>query len=166
MRAITLAECHQRAIGRESGCGLEPTQADQRHDFDAFQLRVGTWPVHRPHSKGAEEGQTKGAAHPDSSRNTASERWAVLSHRINAGHRYCRCRGLQRSYKAITTLRDRLDKSRLLRRIAQSFPEPGNRAVQAMIKVDECISRPELFTQLFPRNHSTGSLHQQKQNTE
>jgi len=73
---------------------------------------------------------------------------------------------LEGTYKSIAALGDGLNEAGLLRGIAQSFPQPGNRTVQAMIEVDKCVGRPKFFTELFPRNHFTGSLQQQKQNTE
>src|SRR5207245_5589609 len=41
-RAVTLTECHQRAVGGERGCGLEAAQTDPGHYFDALQLCFGT----------------------------------------------------------------------------------------------------------------------------
>src|ERR1700726_341868 len=161
MPAITLAECHQCSVGRKSRCCLQTSQTNQGHYFDAFQLRVWIRSIQRPYRKGEEQSKTTGGSHPNSGLNVTPAPFVALSDRIDAGQRSCRSGGLKRSYKAIAALGNCLDESRLLRRIAQSFPEPSNRAVQAMIKVDKCISRPKFFTQLLPRYHFTGLLHQQ-----
>jgi hypothetical protein len=89
-----------------------------------------------------------------------------MSPRSDAGHGYGRRGGFELTYEPVTALGDCLDESRLRGGVAQRFPQPGDGAVQAVVEVYKCIRWPKFYTQLFARNHFTGSLDQQKQNTE
>jgi hypothetical protein len=56
----------------------------------------------------------------------------------------------QRTNKSVPAPGNCLNENRGLRRFAQSITEPSNRDIQAVVKVDECLSRPEFQPQFFP----------------
>ena len=68
------------------------------------------------------------------------------------------------SEKAITAPRERLDKTRAAGRITQDFPNLVHSCVQTVIKINESISRPQLFAQLLASNNAPRALQQKDEN--
>jgi hypothetical protein len=60
--------------------------------------------------------------------------------------------------KAVAALGDCLDITRFIGGVAQGFPQPGDGAVQTVIKVNKCIGRPQVLAQFFPSYEFSGSL--------
>jgi hypothetical protein len=49
----------------------------------------------------------------------------------------------------------------MLRRVTQYLPKLANRGVQAIVKVDERVVRPQLATQFITADQFSGTLHEQ-----
>jgi hypothetical protein len=49
----------------------------------------------------------------------------------------------------------------MLRRVTQDLPKLANRGVQAIVKVDERVARPQLVTQFVTADHFSGTLQEQ-----
>jgi hypothetical protein len=49
----------------------------------------------------------------------------------------------------------------MLRRVSQYLPKLANRGVQAIVKVDERVARPQLVTQFVTADHFSGTLQEQ-----
>ncbi len=62
----------------------------------------------------------------------------------------------QRTYKSVPSPGNCINENRGLRRFAQSITEPSNRDIQAVVKVDECLSRPEFLSQFLPGDDLQG----------
>jgi hypothetical protein len=60
---------------------------------------------------------------------------------------------------------DGLDKSGTIRRISQSIAYFFDRVVQALIKTDVHIGRPNSLPQLLPRDHLPGAVNQQRKHS-
>src|ERR1700682_2926417 len=60
---------------------------------------------------------------------------------------------LDRGNKAVATTRKRLDEARVFGGIVQSFTEPHDCRVEAVIKVDEGVAGPEAALQFFASDH-------------
>jgi hypothetical protein len=58
---------------------------------------------------------------------------------------------VDRCNKAVAAARHRLDKSWVLGRVAQRITQAPDRRIQAVIEVNEGVSRPELSTELLTR---------------
>ena len=71
-----------------------------------------------------------------------------------------------RRNEAVAAPRERLDEARILRRIAQSFPQLVDRRSQAMVKVDDRVVAPEPVLDLIPRDHFARPLQHANQNPE
>jgi hypothetical protein len=68
--------------------------------------------------------------------------------------------------ETVSTLWDGLDEPRIFRRIAQGFAKPHDGGVQAVVKIDEGICRPETMLQLIPADNSTPMIEEQEENLE
>jgi hypothetical protein len=49
----------------------------------------------------------------------------------------------------------------MVRRVAQDLPKLANRGVQAIVKVDERVVRPQLVPQFITADHFSGTLQEQ-----
>src|ERR1700730_6310625 len=65
--------------------------------------------------------------------------------------------------EAVSLTRNRLDKTRALRRISQQFPQLVDRGVQTVLIPNKCV-RPKPFAECAPGNQFPGLLQEQFQN--
>src|SRR5580698_2250063 len=72
-------------------------------------------------------------------------------------------RWLQLADESIPPPRQRLDKTRALRRVPQRFPNLVNRGIQIVIDIDKRV-RPQPFLQLLPSHHIARTFQQNTQN--
>jgi len=63
----------------------------------------------------------------------------------------------------VSPARQRFDVARFLNRIAQYFANAGNCVVNAMIEIDEGISRPDLTLKFFASHDVASSFHQYRE---
>src|SRR5207253_6392605 len=66
----------------------------------------------------------------------------------------------------IAALRQRLDEARVFGRIAQSLTEPVDGGIEAVIEVDERVSRPQTLPQLVASDDIAAALEQQDEDVE
>jgi hypothetical protein len=77
-----------------------------------------------------------------------------------------RLKMLYRTDVPVSPARQRFDVARCFRRIAKHFANARNCVVQAVVKVDECISRPEPGMKLLPSHHIAGTFQQDLEHLE
>src|SRR5581483_4485460 len=70
---------------------------------------------------------------------------------------------IHRGQKAVATSRNGLDPPRIFSRVGQAITKPLNCRVQSVVEIDECVSSPELGSELFTTHHLTLRLKQQTQ---
>ena len=73
---------------------------------------------------------------------------------------------LNRTNESVAALRERLDEPRLLRGVPQSFAHSFNSVVEAMLKIDERIGRPQALLKFVSCNYITPAFKQQFQDVE
>jgi hypothetical protein len=69
---------------------------------------------------------------------------------------YDRRRQVNWGDKPVTAPRQRFNKTRIIRRVVESLPEPLDGCVQSMFKIHEGVGLPELPVKLFARNQLSG----------
>jgi len=75
-------------------------------------------------------------------------------------------RVMDRRQEAVAVTRNGFDVARVLGGIAQRGPQLGHGFVQAAVKINEGVHRPELVAKLFPSHHFAGVIEQEAQDLE
>ena len=66
--------------------------------------------------------------------------------------------------EAISDSRQRLNESRILRRFAQSFAQPHYCRIQAVVEINERVTRPESFAEFLAGDNFSRPLNEDSQN--
>jgi hypothetical protein len=69
-----------------------------------------------------------------------------------------------RSNESVSATGHRLDKARPVGRIAQCIPQPTDRSIEAVVKIDKGIRRPQFAPQLLASDYFARVLQQSDQN--
>ena len=80
--------------------------------------------------------------------------------------RHCGERLLNGRDEPVATSRHGFHKSGIFRDIPQRIPHLADGAVDCIVEIDKGVGVPELFLDLFPRDHFAGALDQEGQDLE
>jgi hypothetical protein len=68
--------------------------------------------------------------------------------------------------ETVSATRQSFNEPRLIRRIAQHFPEPIHRFIQAVVEVHKRVGRPQRPLEFFAGDQLTGALQQSHEHLE